>query len=102
MVPGAHSAEQLARRRDAVLRQLKRIRPVVRPLWQPLPTSGEQVVTDGPAIADALRRRWEPTFARRCVDSRSHEHWLAEDAAAENGLRQAVRPLLQNRVLHIV
>ena len=53
------------------------------------------MVTDGPAIAEALRTHWEPTFTRRTINAHCLEQWLAEDATAPNGLRGAVQPLLR-------
>ena len=56
-----------------------------------------QVVTDGPAIADALRVHWEPTFVRREINTRRLGKLLVEDASAPNGLRSAVQPMLRSK-----
>ena len=63
------SADQLARRRDTVLRQLKGISLGRSAALAATMDEQGAVVTEGSAMADALRKHWEPTFARKhyCV-----------------------------------
>ncbi len=80
-----------------MLRQLKRVAlGLSASLYSVLDQQGP-VVTEDPAISDALRVHWEPTFARREINTRCLEQWLVEDASAPNGLLSAVQPMLRNK-----
>ncbi len=64
------SEEQMARQRDSVQRQLNRVALGRCASLSAVSDQQGHVVTDGPAIAHALRVHWKSTFSRLEIHTR--------------------------------
>jgi hypothetical protein len=86
--------EAMARWRDYTLRQLKGLSPGKSAALTATTSRDGTVVTNSEDIATALRKHWQPIFARRTLVAELLATWLAEDTADPGGLRSAIQPLL--------
>ena len=86
--------EHKNRRKEQILRQLKKLAPGATAQLAATVDQDGTVVTDGPGISSALRRHWGPTFAAKRLNRACLDRWLCEDTAADWGLKAAVHPLL--------
>ena len=82
--------ELATRRRNDILRKVRKLAPGKAGAVTGIMDATGVVRTDRDQKAAALRRHWGDTFKKRHVDERLLQEWLAEDAAAENGLARAL------------
>ena len=75
-----------------MLLQLKRIVPGRSASLPAVVDRDGNLQTDGPGMADALRRHWTRVFAARRLDGDLRRSWFRVDAARHSGLKAAVRP----------